>query len=453
MLVRFSVNNFLSFKDVATIKMAAGKARVHSDHVKTFGDGQKILKGGIIFGANASGKSNLIKAMDFAKKTILEGSDPGKCYKKYFRINNLYEKKLGTFQFELFTNGHFYSYGFSINYATAEIEEEWLHLLSSSGGEERIFERGRNEYGKMIVEKQNKFNDAEDETIFNVIATDISSDKMRRRTLLHELSNWRNDSKFYGVFRDIIDWFYNFIIIFPNSMYNNIDGLVRYDDSRSVLENYLRFFDTGIKSLALRKKPFDTVFSNLPAEDKAQLRERVVTKLADLADSDLLVTVDYNEVMLKNDELVVEETMFNHGNSEDLFEFRDQSDGTQRLLHLIPVYDATTDNCVIVIDEIDRSLHSKATQEFIRSFYKHAAQFNSQLIATTHDTNILDLDLLRRDEIWLVEKTSDNASVLKPLSHYNPRHDKGHNIGRDYLIGRYGAVPIFDHLALLADEE
>jgi len=151
--------------------------------------------------------------------------------------------------------------------------------------------------------------------------------------------------------------------------------------------------------------------------------------------------------------LIIEEVVSDHGNPNDLFEYKDESDGTKWLINLIPIYDEARENCVIVIDELDRSLHSKATQEFIRKFYERANGVNSQLIATTHDTNILDLDLLRQDEIWLVEKTHDNASKIKPLSYYKPRHDKGHNVGKDYLIGRYGAVPIFNNLALLEDED
>ena len=99
---------------------------------------------------------------------------------------------------------------------------------------------------------------------------------------------------------------------------------------------------------------------------------------------------------------------------------------------------------VIVVDDLGIGLHTLNTLDVIRRFYASKNRHSSQLIAATHDTNILDLDLLRQDEIWLIEKTDDISSFLKPLSSYKPCPDNGRNLRQDYLIGRYGAVPIFD---------
>jgi hypothetical protein len=140
-----------------------------------------------------------------------------------------------------------------------------------------------------------------------------------------------------------------------------------------------------------------------------------------------------------------------HGNPADLFEYKDESDGTRRLFDLLPIYRVALSNRVIVVDELDRSLHTKATLEFIDRFYKETSSRQSQLIATTHDSNIFDLDLLRQDEIWLVERMDDHSSSLRPLSYYKPRFDK--DVGKDYLIGRYGAIPAFDRLTLLEEED
>lgn len=451
MLVRFSVSNFLSIKEHMTLKMAAGKARAHPSHVATIGKSHKLLKGCFIFGANASGKSNFIKAMQFAKNTILAETTPGKCFKKYFRIDPAYEKKLGTFQFEIYVNDQLYSYGFSVSYATAAIEEEWLLELDDNGEVVKmLFERGRNDAGKMIVVSGMTFKGVEDRALFSALSEDIDSDVMRHKTFLLDMSQRRKDSKDYKIFRDVRNWFLRLIIIHTNSTFDSVNEWVRKTKSRSMLEQALKFFKTGIESIGMKDKPFDTVFRHLPHEVIATLREETISAIHKSVDA--TAKIDGYDVMLKDGELIASTPSFDHGNKLDPFEYVDESDGTQRLFHLIPIFWATRAGSVVVIDELDRSLHTKATHEFIRKFYENAEGANSQLIATTHDTNIFDLDLLRQDEIWLVEKTDAKASTLTPLSYYKPRHDKSHNAGRDYLIGRYGAVPLFDNLTLLDDE-
>ena len=121
MLLRFATENFLSFKDLQEFKMAAGKIRRHGSHVYETEAGKRILKSGFIFGANASGKSNLVKAIDMAKRTVLRGARIGFWHKKNFRLDIDYKGKPSLFQFDIYTGGHFYSYGFVLCYGNAEI--------------------------------------------------------------------------------------------------------------------------------------------------------------------------------------------------------------------------------------------------------------------------------------------------------------------------------------------
>ena len=133
--------------------------------------------------------------------------------------------------------------------------------------------------------------------------------------------------------------------------------------------------------------------------------------------------------------------MLDHGNPSDLFELSDESDGTKRLLDLIPLYQLGQSERVIIVDELDRSFHSKLTMEFIRRFFEITQDKPSQLICTTHDLNLMDLSILRQDEIWFVEREKDHSSRIYSLSDYKQRFDK--NVLNDYLIGRYGAIPCF----------
>jgi len=449
MLLRFSVGNYLSFKNIVEFKMAAGKVQRHKNHVAVEG-GKKILKGGFIFGANASGKSNLISAMMFAKNSILQGLHIGDCYKKYFRIESSYKNKPGSFQFDIFAGGHFYSYGFAVSYQTAEIEEEWLYLIDD--GEVCIFERGKDESGKTKVKSDEKA--LNEEEMFKVFSKYLDNDEMKRKTFLLDMAiKSIPDDEVYKPFRDVRNWFEKLVIIHPDSKFKAVDELVRDDYERSTLERFLKYFDTGIKALKVEEEDFDKFFHYIHEEDKARLKENILKSSKEAGSKAGRISLDnaHYSIRLMDGDLKVGETLSDHGNLDDLFEHGDESDGTQRLFDLLPIYRAALSGYVIVIDELDRSLHTKATLEFIKLFYMETEGFSCQLIATTHDSHIFDLDLLRQDEIWLVERMEENASTLKSLSSYKPRFDK--HVKNDYLIGRYGAVPLFNNLALLVSED
>jgi hypothetical protein len=124
-----------------------------------------------------------------------------------------------------------------------------------------------------------------------------------------------------------------------------------------------------------------------------------------------------------------------------VFDIENESDGTQRLFDFIPtLHQLAKTDAVFVIDELDRSLHSRLTYAIFELFHKLTAKNESQLIATTHEALLLDLELLRRDEIWFVEK-ENNSSRLFSLDQFQERSDKV--VSKSYLLGRYGAIPIF----------
>lgn len=114
MLIRFAVENFMSFKEMTEFSMIAGKITRHSNHIALC-NSKRVLKGAFLFGANASGKTNLIRAVDFARDIITQGLESTNCDKKYFRINSAYKNRPGVFQFDIFAGGHFYSYGFALS--------------------------------------------------------------------------------------------------------------------------------------------------------------------------------------------------------------------------------------------------------------------------------------------------------------------------------------------------
>lgn len=126
-----------------------------------------------------------------------------------------------------------------------------------------------------------------------------------------------------------------------------------------------------------------------------------------------------------------------------IFPINEESEGTIRLLDLAEILLTKEKNKVFVIDELDRCLHPQVTVKFISLFLERAKKYNNQLIVTTHESRLLDFEILRRDEIWFVNK-DENGSKLYSLEQYNERFDK--KIDKAYLDGRYGGVPIFDNI-------
>lgn len=443
MLIRFAVENFMSFRDLTAFSMAAGKITRHGAHVVTK-QGKRILKGSFFWGANASGKSNLISAVDFARSIVTEGVKSVSCDKKYFRIEKQYRAKPGVFQFDIACGGHFYSYGFALSYLNAAIEEEWLY--QTDGSESCIFLRRRTEDGTTAVESDRAFSGER----FHIYAQDIGNPKMAQTLFLSDLALRGPEGEAeYQPFRDVADWFKRLVIIFPYSQYSQISELLDNEDPRIQLSSLLRYFDTGIHDISKKKMDFDKAFSEFPENIVKTLKADISRNLQEKGGR-ALVRNEISSVEVQNEdgELYAWKLTANHGNENDLFDYSDESDGTRRLFDLIPIYQEALDGHVILIDELDRSLHTRLTQEFIQYFYQLTEEIPSQLIATTQDSNIMDLNLLRQDEIWFVERQKDHSSRIYSLNGFKERFDR--DVEKSYLLGRYGAIPVFRQ-ALLSE--
>ena len=449
MLIGFSVSNFKSFSKQQSISLLASRISRHKDHVKEIAN-KKVLKSGLIFGANAGGKSNLIKAVAFSRNIILHGLNRTDTNKKYFRINQDANKIPGVFEYRLIANDTEYSYGFAFSYASKEFLSEWLVKISGDT-ETILFDRNVDESGNSTV-SSNIVEDNSDENVdrLKVYLEDFEdgiSDALKKKTILSDIAQ-RSTIK-SGVFKDIIDvykWFQDLIVIFPESKYVNLDSMVEDNDSKDSFSNYLLNFDTGIESIESRLMEFDLdkLLSDIPKEKAEQIKNEIANRITH---SPVTLRINDQRFVLKqneNGEIVYSKMLLNHGNANDLFDYSDESDGTQRLFDLIPIFLAQKNNRVILIDEIDRSLHTNLTRKFIELFFVVSRDRSSQLIATTHDSNLLDLDLLRQDEIWFVKREKDHSSIIYSLNRYKERFDK--KIEKEYLLGRYDAIPKLDDL-------
>ena len=450
MLIRFICENFKSFREKAVFSMIASKITRHPTHVVPKNK-KNILRGAYVFGANAAGKTNFVKAIDFVRRIVLDGLERVDCRKQGFLLSSKgKENHIGSFQFDILVKDRFFSYGFAVNYLSAEIDAEWLFENGTNGKEKCYFSRIRNDDGETTIESEFNFSE-EERKRFDVYKSDYASLGMRKTLFLSDMAKrGTNVSDFSNALVEVFLWFHGLLVIFPESHFTGIPSFSVDDHSRQVFSEWLRHFDTGIDSLVSTNIPEDKFWDSLPIEIREHFRSNI---LSDLSSNRSLAVVSINAngtnyyISRNNDEIQIRKVLSNHGRDDILFDFKDESDGTRRLFDLLPLLQIQKTGKVIVIDELDRSLHTKVTIEFLRLFYELSTGSNSPIIVTTHDDDILDLDLIRQDEIWFVERSDNNSSHLYSLSKFKARFDN--DIRKGYLLGRYGALPIFKKIVSL----
>lgn len=445
MLIRFTVDNFLSFNSEQEFSMNAGTATTFEERVSKMPD-QSILKFTALYGANASGKTNLVKAIDFSRKIIVEGISELNTTEKHYKLNEENLDSPTKFEFDIKIDDKFYGYGFSINLKDKKIINEWLVELKKTG-DVLIYER---ESTSNYFEHEIKFESIEEENKFDVqleLVNDIEN-----VLLISEVSRRKNNPKALKMLEKIYSWFRNdLVIIYPNSVIGDMTNIFKKSDDRLV--ELLQYFDTGICGFKLEPSSIDQVqqyvpkivFDNLKnsientrkmaIEKKSEAREirgKGILKL-----ENHLYEIEFNEEDSK-----MHEILFHHNKSDVTFAFGEESDGTRRLIELLDIIYNDSKNRTVIIDELDRSLHPQMTIKFVETFLKYSKELLTQLIITTHESNLMDLKMLRRDEIWFVERDMElNESKLYSLEKFKVHNTK--KVAKDYLIGRYGAVPVF----------
>lgn len=442
MLLRFNVKNFLSFDENTEFSMFSGKARMKENHlIKT--KKTNLLKFAAIYGANAAGKSNLVKAMFYSKNIIIGSmSDASRDY--YFKGNTENKDKHTTFEYEIMIGDRYYAYGFNIIISKKEICGEWLYDITNND-EKLIFERNIDEnhfeYGIKFANSGNK-------TRFDIYFEDS---KLNKKSLfLNEIN--RNKQTLYEdhnefiIFKEIYAWFDEYLDLnFASAPITNFQYMLGDDvNFNESVVNTLNMFGTGITNFNLIESDIADIRKDLPRELLEDVKEELLKHDEGIKGVNIRGNKQfYNITLDANNNLKVKTLAFKHENQNGDFYLSDESDGTRRLMDLIEIL-LNSKNKVFVIDEIDRSLHPNLTYKFIELFLEVAECKNVQLIVTTHEDRVLDLDLLRRDEVWFAEKDNRGRTELYSLEDFTPRFDT--KIVKAYLEGRYGAVPHFKNL-------
>ncbi len=445
MLMRFSVSNFLSFgydvgKNGEIIPtdyyLYAGRSEQHKERVIHYKD-RKVLKFSSIYGANASGKTNLIRAIDTGRQIVVNTIEGLELRNKFCRNNSHNADRETMFEYEFTMGERCFAYGFTVKLREKIVCSEWLYEMK--GSEEKVlFERltGKEQY----YFDESLFHKKENKEQFQFFIKDAN--RINTTLLLYEIKRRKMDDEDFAIFNRIYDWFrHKLVVIYPETKIGESYFLFGSDNKK--LTEILKYLDTGITDYDMRPIKEPAFKEYFPDES---LAEKFLSRLDETPQNgmkgilnigDTLFELEYDNTGAKK----ITKLMFQHGKDGTNYEYGEESDGTKRLIELLDVILNGEEEKIFIIDELDRSLHPQMTIKFVEMFLKFSQKKKTQLIITTHESNLMDLNILRRDEIWFAEKEQNNNTCLYPLEKFKIRYDKV--VAKNYLAGRYGAVPVF----------
>lgn len=425
MLVEFSVANFRSFQDAMTLSMVAANLVAKDKTVDTNNliktDSEiSLLKTAVIYGANASGKSNLLKALLFMKSFMVNSSKESQSTDKIgvepFRLGHRGEADPSHFELVFIMDGIRYRYGFEAD--RNRVSAEWLFYVPSSR-ETSIFSRKGN---AITVSKKFDAEGIDKRTRNNALYLSVCA--QFNVPLAEKILDWVSEK--LNVLSGLHDHHYR----------NYTAGSCDTDANRLIISNLIKALDTGISSITIERNTLgiDSLPSAMPEELK-----KLITRGSD---SFTQLSVKTTHRKYGRDGSFVGEEEFDMDENE--------SDGTQKLFALAgPLLNALNEGEVLLIDELDSRLHPLVTLAIIRLFSElETNSKNAQLIFVTHDTNLLDKSLFRRDQIWFTEKNRYGATSLYSLAEFKIRNDA--SFGSDYIKGKYGAIPFIGSLDIKA---
>ena len=438
MLLQFSVENMGCFAEEAHFSMVASADESHPEQTLASSAGQKptILRAAALYGANGHGKSKWIEALQFAQQLIVQGTRPGQpLATRPFRLSKQHPQQPSRFEFVIDYQDNEYSYGFVIN--NSMVLEEWC-FARPKGREVKLFERLTDTKQQVTVEagaalvgrssKQRQF-------------IEFVAQGTRANQLFLTEAVARNVEPL----RPLYQWFQEVLtIVSATGRYQPLEiRASREEDFLALMGDFLARAGTGIAKVIAVSEPFEL-------DSLAFMSDSVQQKLLDDIQKGHIVTlvdqVGATFTLCKGEQGGVEamrlQTIHQGVDGvEAQFDFEEESAGTQRLMEILPMLaDVRAQEKVYLVDELDRKLHPLLSRFFVES-YLHSGgnQPRGQLIFTTHDDNLLDLALLRRDEIWFIEKSPQGASTLYSLADLKIRPDL--KVAKSYLLGRFGAVP------------
>ena len=412
MLINFSFGNFCSFRDIKSLRMEAGRVDDLTESVIEK-DGFRLLPVAAIYGANSSGKTNVIKALGWFRYIVTKNSklDPDDTLLQLPFLLDVQTREAPTvFEIQILLDSTVYRYGFE--YLPTEIVSEWLYEkeVKPYAKERRLFQREKQEIdisSEYFPEGKNKKELTRTNRLFLSLVAQLNGNISQK--LIKYLSRCNTIS--------------------------GIEGGGYEQLSLKMIEHHSEGYQEAMELF----KKLDLGFTAIEVEEK-EVPNGHKERLAALQDVDPQKNQnakDYETYTTHNvygkEGKVVGYTRFN----AEIFE----SNGTKKIISLSgPIFHTLLHGRVLFVDELDAKLHPMLTRAIVRLFMdKETNPKGAQLVFTTHDTHLLDKEYLRRDQVWFTEKDATEASDLYSLLEFKERNDR--NFEKDYIQGRYGAIP------------
>jgi len=416
MLIEFSVTNYRSFLKTQSLTLAANTAtelQEKNSFVSPVSNLPRFLRSSVVYGPNASGKSNLIQAIAFMKSFVLSSAKESQEGEKIditpFLFNRQSSRDPSEFEILFIQNGIHYQYGFAVN--SKRVTGEWLFAYPE-GRAQKWFERNYDSetqkdiwyFGPKFIGRRKVWQEAtRSNALFLSTAIQLNNEQLK----------------------PFFNWFdHKLVVLTQGTSISHGFSISECEDEKKKKKifKFMNAADLSITDISLEKKEFST--DDLPPDMPQNIKKEIAKDL-------------------KGEKLT--RVFFMHPSSdtgEDVaLEFDEESSGTRKLFALAgPWLDVLDNGFVLFVDELDTSLHPIMVRFLLNLLHNpEINRHNAQLVFTTHDTTVLDQSLMRRDQVWFVEKDAANATHLYPLSDYKPR--KGEALQKGYLYGRYGALP------------
>lgn len=440
MLIRFIVKNIYSFKDETEFNLFPNKAQGLPHHKVISGDFE-FLRFSAVYGANGSGKSNLIRAISFIKTLVEEGKLPPKTDDLKFKLNDDNLRSPISLGVEFITDGKPYFY--TITFDGNQIVYEYL-AESNTNNDVLVFERSLDSGVQEIKFHEDYYKTDKEKLFVEVLSEKLIQKNELLITFLSE--KYPEDLKSAC---SAFDWFEEtLIVVKPDA---KPSGIAHIMDSEPAIKDFanqlIPSFNTGISEIEIEKKKFEEIVGN----NDTTFKKRIIDNLKNEPNKiSLLIdrnTGEETTLVYENDEVVAKRLITKHKNSSGKhtdFNLGQESDGTRRLIDYIPAFQGIiNDSKVYIIDEIERSIHPMMIKEIMTKLALDE-NIKGQLIFSTHESNLLDQNIFRPDEIWFAQKDMDGSSKIYSLSDFKIHNTI--NIENGYLKGRFGGIPFLGNL-------
>lgn len=414
MLIEFSVENFLSFNERVTLSLVAAPELDEADGLleNTFEapGGLRLLKTALVYGANASGKSNLLKAVSFARNFILNSAKETQIGERISVTPFLLESTAGergsSFEFVWIENEARYRYRFSVD--SSRVLEEMLSRARL--GEELEVELFRRDVsgihvGESFAEGRDITSNTRPNALFLSVVAQLNGEESQR----------------------ILTWFRVRLRVVSGlndrELLKDTMSQVRAGTQTGEILRLVREADLGITGLSMLDVTAEMFPATLPEEQRKELTRGLE--------------------ILK----IRHQRFDSAGQPADEIDFalNAESEGTKKFIALAgPLLEVLKNATALFVDELDARLHSRLARAVVSLFHVDSNPYNAQLIGVMHDTNLLDRTFVRRDQIWFTEKDTRGATKLYSLAEFDLPNEARYE--RDYLLGKYGAVPAIGSL-------